>query len=84
MPEEVKPVYQSFLVRCWLLGSATAETPAIWRFELRKVAAEPREQRFADLEWLKNFLAKELAAIAAGRRSKKVKAQSMEWEATGS
>ena len=64
MPEEAKQVYQSFLVRCWLLGPATAETPVVWRFELREVAAEPQKHHFNDLEQLKAFISAKLAIMA--------------------
>jgi hypothetical protein len=66
MSNQIDQVYQSFLVRCWLIPSATAETPAVWRFELRDVSAEPQKYRFSDLEQLKDFINAELAAIAVG------------------
>ncbi len=65
MTQQADQIYQSFLVRCWLVSPATADGPPIWRFELREVLAEQREHRFSDLEQLKNFVAAELAALAA-------------------
>lgn len=66
MPENEQPIYQSFLVRCWFVAPASAGKAPVWRFELRDVSAEPQKQRFSDLEQLKNFVATELDAIAAG------------------
>jgi len=67
MPEEAHQIYQAFLLRCWHLGPATAESPAGWRFELRGITAEARQLRFGDLEQLKEFIAAELAALDPGK-----------------
>ena len=40
MLENGDQIYQSFLVRCWLLPSSMADEPQAWRFELRDVSAE--------------------------------------------
>jgi hypothetical protein len=66
MAKQAHQVYHAFLVRCWLISPETTDEPALWRFELREVPAEERKHRFGDLEGLKNFMASELAAIAAG------------------
>lgn len=66
MPKQTHHVYQSFLVRCWLILPATSDESPTWRFELREVSAEAQKHTFSDLEQLKNFIAAELAAIAAG------------------
>ncbi|MBK8986388.1 MAG: hypothetical protein IPM39_09945 [Chloroflexi bacterium] len=65
MVKQAKRVYQSFLVRCWLMPPTTAAEPETWRFELREVAAEPRKHGFSDLEQLKAFMAVKLTAVAA-------------------
>jgi hypothetical protein len=65
MAKQADQVYQSFLVRCWLMPPATAAEPETWRFELREVAAEPQKHGFSDLEQLKAFMAVKLTAVAA-------------------
>jgi hypothetical protein len=66
MSKEADQVYQSFLVRCWLIPPATKDEPPAWRFELREVAAEAQKHRFSDLAQLKEFISAKLAALAAG------------------
>jgi hypothetical protein len=68
MVKQADRVYQSFLVRCWLMPPATAAEPETWRFELREVAAEPQKHGFSDLEQLKAFMAVKLTAVAAGSK----------------
>ncbi|MFQ5399581.1 MAG: hypothetical protein ACE5E7_08280 [Anaerolineae bacterium] len=68
MSEQAEQVYQSFLVRCWLILPVTADEPPTWRFELREVTAESQKHRFSDLEQLKAFMAAKLAAIAASSK----------------
>lgn len=63
MTEQADQVYQSFLVRCWLISPATAGEPPAWRFELREVSAEQQQHRFSNLEQLKDFMSAKLAAI---------------------
>jgi hypothetical protein len=65
MAKQADQVYQSFLVRCWLMPPATTDEPAAWRFELREVAAEPQKYGFSDLEQLIAFMAAKLTAVAA-------------------
>jgi len=62
MSKQVDQIYQSFLVRCWLIPAAATGEP-VWRFELREVSAEPQKHRFSDLEQLKAFMSAKLAAI---------------------
>ena len=66
MSKEDHQIYHSFLVRCWLVTPETDGEPARWRFELREVPAEARNQRFGDLEGLKAFMSAKLADIASG------------------
>lgn len=66
MSEQADQVYQSFLVRCWLIRPATTDEPPTWRFELREVSADPQKHGFSDLEQLKAFMAAKLTAVAAG------------------
>jgi hypothetical protein len=66
MPE-AKSVYQSFLVRCWLVPSTTSDEPPAWRFEVQDVSAESLKHRFGELEQLNAFMAAKLATVAAGR-----------------
>ena len=66
MPKEVESVYQSFLVRCWLIPAATSGEAPTWRYELRDVSAEPQKHGFSDLEQLKEHMSAKLEAIAAG------------------
>ena len=63
MSKQVDQIYQSFLVRCWLIPAAATGEPPVWRFELREVSAEPQKHRFSDLEQLKAFMSAKLAAI---------------------
>jgi hypothetical protein len=65
MAKQADQVYQSFLVRCWLVPPATTGEPATWRFELREVSAEPQKYGFSDLEQLIAFVAAKLTAVAA-------------------
>ena len=64
MSKQADLIYQSFLIRCWLIPPATADEPPAWRFELREVSAEPQKHRFSDLEQLKDLIDAELATIA--------------------
>lgn len=84
MTQQADQIYQSFLVRCWLVSPATADGPPIWRFELRDVSAEPQKHRFSDLEQLKAFLSTKLAAITvhSNREGGQVKSQKgdTEWQ----
>ena len=64
MSKQAHQVYQSFLVRCWLIPPETTDEPALWRFELREVPAESQKQRFSDLEQLKEFISAELTDMA--------------------
>lgn len=63
MSEQADHIYQSFLVRCWLVQPATAVDPPVWRFELRDVAQKPQRKHFSDLEQMKSFLAEKLVAL---------------------
>lgn len=84
MSKQADQVYQSFLVRCWLIPSATTDEPPIWRFELREVSAEPQKHRFSDLEQLKAFLSTKLATITvhSNREGGQVESQKgdTEWQ----
>ena len=55
-PSSEPYTYQSYLLRCWQISPATDERPARWRFVLRSVTEEPREQDFATLDDLFAFL----------------------------
>jgi hypothetical protein len=61
MTDQTHQIYHSFLVRCWLIPGETTDEPALWRFELREVPAEPQKHRFSDLEQLKEFMSAKLA-----------------------
>ena len=63
MSHQADQIYQSFLVRCWLVPPATTNESPTWRFELREVSAEPQKHGFSDLEQLKAFLSAKLAAV---------------------
>ena len=63
MSKQADLIYQSFLIRCWLIPPATADEPPAWRFELREVSANAQKHRFSDLEQLKAFMLAKLAAI---------------------
>ena len=63
MSKQVDQIYQSFLVRCWLIPAAATGEPPVWRFELREVSAEPQKHRFSDLEQLKAFMSAKLATL---------------------
>jgi hypothetical protein len=65
MAKHADQLYQSFLVRCWLIPPATIGEPVTWRFELREVAADPQKYGFSDLEQLIAFMAAKLTAVAA-------------------
>ncbi len=67
MTEQADQIYQSFLVRCWLVSPATADEPPAWRFELREVSADPKKHRFSDLEQLKALMMAKLATITVRR-----------------
>lgn len=82
MSKQAPQVYQSFLVRCWLILPATSDEPPTWRFELREVSAEPQKHGFSDLEQLKNFMAAELAAIAVSSEQDSDKEDSRKGDAT--
>ena len=57
MPQNAElPVYQSYLLRCWLISPANEAEPARWRFALRDVAAEPTELVFVSAADLVDFL----------------------------
>ena len=64
MAQQVNPVYQSFLLRCWLPAPVTGSDLAVWRFVLREVSAEYPEQGFSDLEKLKEYVALQLDGLA--------------------
>ena len=66
MSKQVDQIYQSFLVRCWLIPPVTTDEPVTWRFELREVSAEPQKHRFSDLEQLKASISAKLAANTVG------------------
>lgn len=68
MTKQVKHIYQSFLVRCWLLPPTTADEPVPWRFELHEVSAESQKYRFSDYEQLTTFVAARLTAVATHSR----------------
>ena len=55
-------IYQSFLIRCWLVPAEITEEQPGWRFELLKVSAEPQKYRFSDFEQLQAFISADLAA----------------------
>ena len=59
---ETSTPYESYLLRCWQVSPATSAEPAQWRFTLRDVSAEPKEQAFASLAELMSHLAKELGS----------------------
>jgi hypothetical protein len=64
MSNQAEKIYQSFLVRCWLMLPETPDELTTWRFELQEISAEPQKQRFGDFEQLKMFMSARLAAIA--------------------
>lgn len=64
MPDSTDPVYQAFLLRCWLIPPEGVGEPAVWRFELQEVAAEARRHRFSDFEQMQLFVAARLTAVA--------------------
>jgi hypothetical protein len=64
MAMQTDRIYQSFLVRCWLIPPATANEPPAWRFELREVTAESPVQRFGSFAQLNEFMAARLTAVA--------------------
>jgi hypothetical protein len=64
MSEQIQPLYQSFLVRCWLMPSETMDEPSLWRFELQEVTAESHKHRFGNLEQLKAFMSARLTAVS--------------------
>ena len=68
MPIQTDQVYQSFLLRCWLVSPETAEALPVWRFELQEVSDELRRHRFSDFEQLQAFVAAELTAVAKANR----------------
>ena len=68
MSQQADQIYQSFLVRCWLVPAATTDEPPSWRFELREISAESQKRLFSDLEQLKEFISTELMGLAAGRK----------------
>ncbi|MBE2199259.1 MAG: hypothetical protein IAE79_11665 [Anaerolinea sp.] len=68
MAKQANQVYQSFLVRCWLIRPATEDEPETWRFELCEVAAEPQKHGFNNLEQLIAFMAAKLTAVAASSK----------------
>ncbi len=63
MPDSTDPVYQAFLLRCWLIPPEGAGESVVWRFELQEVSAESRRHRFSDLEQLQLFVAGRLTAV---------------------
>ena len=65
MQKHAHSIYQSYLIRCWLMPSSTAGELPVWRFELREVSAEPQKHRFTDVMKLGFFLRTELEAIVA-------------------
>lgn len=67
MQKDAQSIYQSYLIRCWLVSSSTESEYPIWRFELREVSAEPQKHRFSDLEQLKTFLSATLALMAVDK-----------------
>jgi hypothetical protein len=73
MAKQVEQVYQSFLIRCWLIPPAMANEPPAWRFELREVTAESPVQRFGSLAQLHEFLAVRLTAVAANNNHEREK-----------
>ena len=60
MPQSTSQRYQSYLIRCWKLRSATETDADIWRFALRGVSAEQQEKHFSSLEELLNYVSAEL------------------------
>jgi hypothetical protein len=60
---QIEQVYQSFLIRCWLIPPATADEPPAWRFELQEVTAESPVQRFGSFTQLHEYLAARLTAV---------------------
>lgn len=71
-------VYQSFLVRCWIVPPATANESPAWRFELREVTAESPTQRFGSLAQLNEFMAARLTAVAANNNYENDKEENQE------
>ena len=59
-------LYQSFLVRCWLLPPVGKGEAFAWRYELVNVSAEPVGRAFSDLEQLKESMSITLQGFAAG------------------
>jgi hypothetical protein len=78
MSKQADQVYQSFLVRCWLIPPATTDEPPVWRFELREISAKPQKHGFSDLVQLKEFMSAKLAAIVAS--SKQERGQEENWK----
>lgn len=48
--------YLPFILRCWQEQPATADEPAIWRFELQSVLDEQERKAFGTFEALIDFL----------------------------
>jgi hypothetical protein len=66
MAKQEQPIYQSFLLRCWLSAPPTSGNSAVWRFALREVSADYPEHGFSDLEKLREFVAQQLEVLARG------------------
>jgi hypothetical protein len=64
MAIQTEQIYQSFLIRCWLIPPATINEPPAWRFELREVTADSPTQRFGSLAQLHEFMVDRLTAVA--------------------
>ena len=78
MAIQTDQIYQSFLIRCWLIPSATANEPPAWRFELREVTAESSTQRFGSFAQLQEYMAARLTAVAANNNHESDKEEILE------
>ena len=56
MQAEKQTPYLSFILRCWQEQPASADEPAIWRFELQPVVDEQERRAFGTFEALIDFL----------------------------
>jgi len=50
MSKTAHPLYQSFIVRCWLVPAAGIGETTAWRFELVDVSVGPHGRAFTELD----------------------------------
>lgn len=61
--------YLPFILRCWQEQPASADKPAIWRFELQSVVDEQECRAFGIFEALIDFLQSRLHGDEVERRN---------------